>query len=931
MAEQALPKSRSKSRRKQSSGGDDPSLKREIFGILLLALSVLLLLSFATYKTGSVLQPEATNWIGPVGAFLADNFYFTFGLGSYAFVLLTAVSATSLLFGHRVIQSAGHAVGSVMLLLTASGLFTTVWSDAEVYGAPIGGQLGEFISSSVGGLFGETGAIVILSTLMLISLMLVTRTSVIELMQALNERWGGADGENPIRRVLDTVISFFKGVISGASDWFGGVRDRNRERRAEKKEARALRDEEKAARKLEEDDERDARREERAEKKRASAAKKKAETAAAIDPEDSDDIDDEAGTTPIPVKAARHSAPKNTFADAERPSFDDDDYDDFDDDFDDSYLDDVIENPMKTTTRRIDTLSDSANTPTRTPEAKARPSTTTSTARNETPTTRVDPVASDLDESPKDGPTITESEAQMNRRTGKDIERDALALIRSEERDERWQYPPLSYLNYKEPSGTSIDKAGLRLVAEQLEQVLEDFKVKGNVSNICPGPVVTRFEFEPEAGTKLRKISNLSDDIAMALRAEKVRIIAPIPGKGCVGFEIPNEDRETVYLKEMLGSQEFNNAKSKITIALGKDIEGFPVVADLAKMPHLLVAGTTGSGKSVSVNSMIVSMLYNASPDDVRMILIDPKQLEFAVYEDIPHLLLPVVTDPSKAATALQWAVTEMERRYKHMKDLRVRSIDGYNTKLKKMQEDYADKLARGETPSQKLTDTLMEVDDNGRPAHRHLPFIVVVVDEFADLMMVAGKDVETAVARLAQKARAAGIHCILATQRPSVDVLTGLIKANFPTRISFRLMSGIDSRTVLDTMGAENLLGMGDMLFRPPGSSELTRVHGAYVDENEIDDIVSFLKKQGTPDYDETILNPPVEDMIPDEEADEKYDAAVHCVCEAGYASISMVQRKLRVGYNRAARMVDHMERDGIIGPPTGGSSRRDVLVSSY
>lgn len=926
MAEQALPKSRAKSRRKRDGNDDEPSLNREIVGIILLAVSLLLLLSFVTYKTGTALKPEATNWIGPVGAFIAENFYFTFGLGAYAFVLLTAVSATSLLFGHRVVQSVGHAVGSVMLLLTASGLFTTLWVGAEVYGAPIGGQLGEFIASTVGGLFGRAGAIVILTTLMLISLMLVTRTSVVELMQAIGERWGGASGQGPIRRMWSSIVSFFRSAGASLSGWFGGVRERNRKRREERRlareERRALRDERKAEQVA-------AREERRAARERPSARDngERVDDDDAIDAEDwaplDEDPEEALGTVRIPVQEAHRSPIGSSY----------EDYDEYDDDFDDSFLDDVIENPMRTPTRPVSSDFDEEGWDVDATAQHVLPPSPHATREefadlddaDDAPTNRLVVAAS-----AGDGPTITESEAQMNRRSSKDIERDALELMRSEQRDEQWQYPPLKFLSYEEPDG-SVDKDALRLIAERLEQVLEDFKVKGSVTNICPGPVVTRFEFEPEAGTKLRKISNLSDDIAMALRAEKVRIIAPIPGKGCVGFEIPNDNRETVYLKEVLASREFNDAKSKVTMALGKDIEGFPVVANLAKMPHLLIAGTTGSGKSVSVNAMIVSMLYNASPDDVRMILIDPKQLEFAVYEDIPHLLLPVVTDPSKAATALQWAVTEMERRYKLMKELRVRSIEGYNTKLQRMQAEYEEQVSKGQTPRQKLTDMLTEVDDSDRPRHRHLPFLVVIVDEFADLMMVAGKDVEQAVARLAQKARAAGIHCILATQRPSVDVLTGLIKANFPTRISCRLMSGTDSRTVLDTMGAENLLGMGDMLYRAPGSSELTRVHGAFVDEDEIDHIVRFLKDQAEAEYDETILNPPVEEMIPDEEIDEKYDAAVHCVVEAGYASISMVQRKLRVGYNRAARMVDQMEREGVIGPATGGSSRRDVLVSSF
>lgn len=524
------------------------------------------------------------------------------------------------------------------------------------------------------------------------------------------------------------------------------------------------------------------------------------------------------------------------------------------------------------------------------------------------------------------GPQIIESPAKAERFTSETMERALRAMDAQRERDS-WTLPSLDMLSYEE-STTEIDEDGLREMAALLVEALADYKVKGRVTGICPGPVVTRFEFEPEPGTKLRKISGLSTDIAMRLRAENVRIIAPIPGKGCVGVEIPNDIRETVYLKEILADRRFTEAKSKTSLALGKDIEGFPVVADLSKMPHLLVAGTTGSGKSVAINSMIMSVLYNASPDDVRMILIDPKQLEFALYEDIPHLLLPVVTDPSQAATALQWAVDEMERRYRLMKLLRVRNLEGYNEKLKVLQEEVAEQQRGGKPASKFALDALSEEDPDGRPTHRHMPYLIVVVDEFADLMMAAGKDVEIAVARIAQKARAAGIHCVLATQRPSVDVLTGTIKSNFPTRISFRLISGTDSRTVIDTVGAEDLLGMGDMLYRPPGSSDLVRVHGAFVDEDEIERVVDFVKDQREAEFDQSILSAQVEAAEADDDVDPKFDDAVQVVVDAGYASISMVQRRLSVGYNRAANIVEEMERRGIVGPSGGGASRREVLV---
>ncbi|TVR01761.1 MAG: DNA translocase FtsK [Deltaproteobacteria bacterium] len=529
------------------------------------------------------------------------------------------------------------------------------------------------------------------------------------------------------------------------------------------------------------------------------------------------------------------------------------------------------------------------------------------------------------------GPVIVESQALRERKAAADLER--VEVRRDASRERPWEYPPLSFLSYDDTPGVQIDRDALTEQAAQLEEVLSTFKVPGTVTNILPGPVVTMFEFEPEPGIKVSKISGLQDDIAMALKAQHVRVIAPIPGKGCVGVEVPNTSRETVYLKEILADDKFVKAKSKLTMGLGKDIQGYPVVEDLAKMPHLLVAGTTGSGKSVAINAMITSILYNASPDDVRMILIDPKQLELAIYEGAPHLLLPVVTDPAKAATALNWAVVEMERRYTLLKEMKVRNVSGYNEKLRELRAQHGaiDPDADDLTAEQEM---LAATEVDGRPRHAHMPMLVVVIDEFADLIMVAGKEVEIAVARLAQKARAAGIHVILATQRPSTDVITGLIKANFPTRMSFRLISGVDSRTVLDTNGAEALLGMGDMLYRPPGKSELVRVHGAWVDEEEIERVVDFLKAQRKAEYDESILQPTAgegAEVDDDEPVDDLYDQAVAVVMDRGFASISMVQRELRVGYNRAARMVDHMEQQGIVGPATGGSSRRDVIGGAF
>lgn len=502
-----------------------------------------------------------------------------------------------------------------------------------------------------------------------------------------------------------------------------------------------------------------------------------------------------------------------------------------------------------------------------------------------------------------------------------------------------YHIPSLSLLDHEDEGPASVDREALMMNARILEKKLADFGVVGEVTEVKPGPVVTMYEFSPAPGVKVNKIAGLSDDLAMALQAIAIRIVAPIPGRGVVGIEIPNHDRQTVYLKEILESDEFQRSGSRLPMALGQDIFGRTVVSDLAKMPHLLVAGSTGSGKSVSINTMILSLLYRAAPEDVRIILIDPKMLELSIYEGIPHLLLPVVTNPKKAALALNWAVREMERRYRLMADKGVRNVDGYNKKLHKEQQEEEELRAKG----QMVVEAIEEIDEELPPVevdpeeeleHGHLPRIVVIVDELADLMLVAGRELEESIARLAQMARAAGIHLILATQRPSVDVITGLIKANFPTRISFKVFSRVDSRTILDTMGAETLLGMGDMLFLPPGTGALQRVHGAFVSELEVKRVVDFLEKQGAPEYDQSILTAPPSsdggaDGDGDDEYDEKWDEALALVAETRQASISMVQRRLRVGYNRAARMIEKMEQEGIIGPSDGTSRAREVFIN--
>ena len=489
-----------------------------------------------------------------------------------------------------------------------------------------------------------------------------------------------------------------------------------------------------------------------------------------------------------------------------------------------------------------------------------------------------------------------------------------------------YRLPPLDLLDAPEREQFKLDKETLQANSLILQKKLADFGVEGEVVAVRPGPVITMYEFKPAPGVKVRRIVMLADDLAMALRAVSVRILAPIPGESVVGIEIPNPRRETVFFREVIESPVYQTAESKITLALGKDIGGSPFAADLARMPHLLVAGATGTGKSVSINAMILSILYKSTPQDVKFIMVDPKMLELTVYEDIPHLLVPVVTDPKKAAAALFWAMDEMDRRYRLMRDKGARSIDAYNRMLER---ELAGKKAVIDLTR---TEQAEESDEPGGSSakeaplvHEKLPRIVIVVDELADLMMTVGRDIEEYITRLAQKARAAGIHLILATQRPSVDVITGLIKANFPARVSFQVTSRVDSRTILDSIGAEKLLGNGDMLYLPPGTARITRLHGAFVSDHEVRKVMTFIKEQARPNYRPEVLEikKEIEAAAADEEYDEMYDQAVAIVTETQQASISMIQRRLRVGYNRAARMIEQMERDGVVGPADGAKPR--------
>ncbi|HSF68821.1 MAG TPA: DNA translocase FtsK 4TM domain-containing protein [Nitrospira sp.] len=518
----------------------------------------------------------------------------------------------------------------------------------------------------------------------------------------------------------------------------------------------------------------------------------------------------------------------------------------------------------------------------------------------------------------------------------------AVAPVQAEAGEYRLPDPEVLLSNPSGPLDRVSDEE-LKAQSEVLARALGSFDIEGRVTEVRPGPVVTMYEYEPAPGTKVARIVNLADDLALALKATSLRIVAPLPGKSVVGIEVPNRSRETVSLKELLMSDSFMRARSKLTLALGKDIFGAPVTADLRTMPHLLVAGATGAGKSVSLNTMLLSILFSAKPSEVKLLLIDPKMLELQSYEGIPHLLRPVITDPKSAAKGLGWVVSEMERRYKLLAEAGVRNIDAYNRKVAGLHEAFAETVVSSveqtELPMQFLSveerlsagETAIPEGEPGsmqaKPTPPEpLPFIVVMIDELADLMMVAPKDVEDKIARLAQMARASGIHLVLATQRPSVDVLTGLIKANFPARIAFQVSSKTDSRTILDANGAEALLGRGDMLYLATGTGRLVRLHGSFVSDDDVRSVVEFIKNQALPTYNQELQSLKSEEAAEEEAKDEVYEQAKELVLSTGQASASLIQRRLRVGYPRAARMIEQMETDGLVGA-AGRDGRREVL----
>jgi S-DNA-T family DNA segregation ATPase FtsK/SpoIIIE len=962
-------KSKAETPRRRAADREADALRNEVLGIGVLAASLCLMLALASFHvedvsaTGLAAETGQTrNLIGPVGASMADVLLSIFGVAAFLLPVTLALPGICFVTGRPVRLAVSDAIGYPVLVLFCA-MAGHLWMDgAAIMGHDAGGVIGAYGAEVLRALFGRTGAYILIYAVIALTFVLTTRVSIVRL---------AGKAATPLARSAQTARS---GVASGAGSLVEQAGGRFGAWRAARAEAKAARREA-----------RDAARTAKAEAK----AKRGKEQPADVEPDEPVEATDDAADEAPRASGLRgllgrlggaRRRPADRLSPTEMPLGRDEGFTlgGVEAEGADEAIVDVdhvgaeLEDPLDRAALagHGDTMMAPALTDTPPPAARKRRAAPAPSVEEERPDAPFDDVAgADIDEDEPEpepepvaegaelAPVAPEKPVVKQRRLRDEAEQLDIPLPEVQQYD-GYVKPPLSFLDYDDSSQIEVDAVFLQDQAERLVEALKTFRIDGRVTEIHPGPVVTMFEFEPAPGVRISKIAGLADDLAMALKAIKVRIVAPIPGKGVVGFEVPNKQREMVYLKEVIGAPVFHNKKNQLPMALGKDIHGAPTLTDLAKMPHLLVAGTTGSGKSVGVNCMITSLLYHATPEDVRFIMVDPKMLELSIYEGVPHLLLPVVTDAKKAAAALKWAVDEMERRYELMKDAGVRDLRGHNRKLEKQRDELSARVEqlrveaeaaqaaaeaaavvdpetgairnppedcpRARRAREDFVEAAMELDE----LPRKIPYIVVVIDEFADLMMVAGKEVEYCVARIAQKARAAGIHLILATQRPSTDVITGVIKANFPTRIAFQVSSGIDSRTILSTNGAENLLGKGDMLFLPPGTSRLTRVHGAFVSEEEIHQVVDFIKAQQEPDYlDESVLDLGEEGGGDDDEdtgdLDPMYEEAVRVVFRDGRASTSHLQRRLSLGYNRAARIVDQMERDGLVGPSNGAKPR--------
>lgn len=851
----------------------------EIIGVFLIAFSLTTLLSLISYDpldpawNVSSTRLDAINWIGSFGAWLADALFQIFGLSAFLIPLMLTTVGWRTLRQREIRLMQRRFIGLVVVLVSIAGLLSLPQMPLYKENVRLGGAVGYLLARFFEHFLNKTGTGIALGVILVLALMMTTSLSINTLLD-------GAATKSLLQMIVAVELScrrWWNEQILKLKEW----RQHRRALKLRRAEEKAARLAEKAQAEQEKAEERKALAEERAKAAIAVVLTQKTEPV----PSPEEIVSSKSGRNlkelqklvygeqepevllpEILITGSVMRVPERTPEQRERAAR--------------QTVDQEAEEIQQQ-------LSVAAVTPERAPVSR----------RSDTaPVSRVSP-ASDRRANPmlestsigkmEDAPEVLSNSAPLAGRVQfSDFELPPSSLLRE---------PPLQQ---------EQDEAELWERARLLAEKCMEFSVTGKIQHISPGPVVTTFEFKPDPGVKYSRVTSLTDDLCLALRAESIRIDR-IPGKSTVGIEVPNTEREVIYLRELIESDKYRSQGSPLTIALGKTIDGKTYVADLTKMPHLLIAGATGTGKSVCLNSIIVSILCKASPDEVKMIMVDPKRLELGLYEGIPHLLTPIVLEPKRAANALKWAVGEMENRYKMLAGHGVRNIDQYN-QMVRAKHEIIPALHPDELP-------------------RHLPYIVIVIDELADLMMVASNEVETAITRLAQMARAVGIHLIIATQRPSVDVITGLIKANFPSRISFRVSSKVDSRTILDANGAETLLGQGDMLFLPPGTSRLIRVHGAYVGEDEIGRIIEHIKSQRDPSYDDSIQISEEEagQLQGDGEKDELYEEALRIVCQMGRASTSVLQRRLRIGYGRAAAILDMMEHEGYVGPPDGSKPR--------
>ncbi len=826
-------------------------------GFLLFAFSVLVWLSLLSYNAQdpswntSATRSDPSNWIGLFGSHVADITLQSLGLAAFTLPLFLLLLSLRWIRSREIGSIPARLVGAMLILVAlCTGLsFLSRWD--WFHGAiHAGGVLGLLVRDALVFYLNPVGALVVVATMLLMGLFLCSRFSIM----------GTADWLDG--RITDAQLS---GQPSG---FFGWLAERRR-LRAQAADAKRVRQEEARLRK-----------ESAREEKRLARASAKAER------EEERGVRQPAARSFDEVQQIPIVPEEGSYADAPGLRAD---------------LDAMRENAAPAdATARVARVRE--ETP---PWETALPATPAGFAAGQ-----------DLGDPEIPIELLEEVEEQTQPRETWELPpvsaRTAQPIAEAPVRKIAWRSPSTELLREPAPR-SALDEQELKDTAARIKSKFEEFNVLGSVVQINPGPVVTTFEFKPEAGIKYSKMTNLTEDLCLGLQAESV-MIERIPGKPTVGIEVPNSRRDTIVLRQILESDEFRSSPSRLTFCLGKDIRGRIKVASMEQMPHLLIAGSTGAGKSVMLNALIVSILYKSTPDQVRLIMVDPKQVELGIYEGIPHLLTPVITDPKKASVALGNAVIEMERRLRLLASYGVRNIEQFNKKMEKLREESSRSI------------NLFEEEEE-TPAS--LPYVLLIIDELADLMMLEGRNVEASITRLAQMARAVGIHLVVATQRPSVDVITGLIKANFPARMSFRVATRVDSRTILDVMGAEHLLGKGDMLFLPPGSSRLVRMHGAFVEEQEINSLVAFWKNQAAPEYDSSFLvahDAEQEELEEEGEQDAMYRDAVNVVLEMGKASTSILQRRLRLGYGRAARILDQMQRDGIIGPPDGPRPR-DVL----